>query len=555
MSTSSQSSLQYQTKSRKRKKPKNQNVYHCLNVKCADLINSEDEAIECDFCGQFIHLKCETKMSPKLYKDLNDFEDNPLVYLCDKCHTILLPKKPGGMVEAMLARVESMMKTHRSVADDIMDSLSSKIKELHNMVELHKSSAESLLTQSTSSNHCIKSTYDKMSHIYPNIELAIEKLQQCHNSFSEKGLALTETTGKLENMLTTHHQSMADTDSKINDLISTSNHLIFDSTDNTKNLAKLSSLFDDCKPNPPNTMNKLQPLTTYEFPPLTRRHISFDSDASFPKLDNTYRPRPAPRNLAGAKSVNYATLAKFLPSSINSRLIPAHRPQPSPELSLVVYNTDLNKTINEIMEMLTNECHMQKEEVTSADFIRTNNSKSRPIIVTCIDNKARWMFLKAINSLTSRESTKTFARPFMTPEALKEDRKLYTSLLDVRKNNTGRYFKIHKKKIYEIVDNELIEYAPDDTNTETVAQSSSTSLNSDSDSNNETLQKSNANEVNTEKVAQSSSNSQNIDSDSNGEKLQKPKDTSTETVTQSSSNSSNSDSDTNSETLHKSNDA
>lgn len=126
---------------------------------CHIAVNDDSDTMARDFCSDFTHMACDPRLNTDLYECLAKHEDNPLLYLCKKCRNILVPKQPGQLVQGIILRFESMLKTKTNVADDILNVLSSKISELDKLVKAHQetykltqSKFAEILVQNSSSN-------------------------------------------------------------------------------------------------------------------------------------------------------------------------------------------------------------------------------------------------------------------------------------------------------------------------------------------------------------------------------------------------------------------
>ena len=59
-----------------------------------------------------------------------------------------------------------------------------------------------------------------------------------------------------------------------------------------------------------------------------------------------------------------------------------------------------------------------------------------------------------------------YAKPFLTEDDRRKDRQLVVTLKSVRDHNPGHKFKISKGKICELIDNELVSYTANPTETQ-----------------------------------------------------------------------------------------
>lgn len=121
----------------------------------------------------------------------------------------------------------------------------------------------------------------------------------------------------------------------------------------------------------------------------------------------------------------------------------------------------MNSPLHRVVEDLFLECGIHQREIIYADKLRSR-SANNPLFITCISPRVKWMFIKAINSLSRNSSgVNTYARPYMTEESLRQDRELVRTLQDLRKSHSDRQFKIYRGHIHENISDNLVRYFKD----------------------------------------------------------------------------------------------
>ena len=154
-------------------------------VVCADVVDEVGKSLPCDFCGEYTHLKCEVSMTESLYDAISVAPDNPLTYFCGKCRPMLVPDNSRKLLSGLIDRVTKIVTDQKreSLAEKIMNKMSSKISELDDLVREHRSAANKL--------------DDRISKYDESIQDIRQLVTQSHKAVDESRQALSESRSTL----------------------------------------------------------------------------------------------------------------------------------------------------------------------------------------------------------------------------------------------------------------------------------------------------------------------------------------------------------------------
>ena len=107
---------------------------------------------------------------------------------------------------------------------------------------------------------------------------------------------------------------------------------------------------------------------------------------------------------------------------------------------IVIHNTQCHDAYRQVQDMAIHH-HLSREDIVNVRMIERGN---RPIEVEVSSVYVKWMFLREINRYKYRG---IYARPYMTPAQLKEDRVRTQTLHDLRARNPRNIYKIIKGDI------------------------------------------------------------------------------------------------------------
>ena len=145
---------------------------------CLQPVKQKQDSIMCDSCEQYTHRECENSLPKSLYDLLNEFPDNPLMYLCKICKPNVVANQ-HKVLEAIVKPIEATCSNHiehmKSEQSKSLDFLVTKTNKLDDAMQSLK-----LLTAELRSN-IIKTQTDKQNenmHAHQQAETWANKLMQ-----------------------------------------------------------------------------------------------------------------------------------------------------------------------------------------------------------------------------------------------------------------------------------------------------------------------------------------------------------------------------------------
>lgn len=151
-------------------------ITECECPTCLNTVSESQSSMQCDMCQSFTHLRCDEKMPKAIYDILNQYSDNPLIYLCVKCQ----PKHSNILAHAKLESIEDQIKKLSSEKKVIIDNLSvcdRKIDDITSRLSEQNSKLSLELNQRfTANNGKIDDLFDKISSQVSDITKEIKSL-------------------------------------------------------------------------------------------------------------------------------------------------------------------------------------------------------------------------------------------------------------------------------------------------------------------------------------------------------------------------------------------
>lgn len=393
-----------------------------LCMSCAKIVEKDDRGIPCSFCDLYIHTSCDGKISDELYDMLNRFPDNSLLYLCPKCQPILPPNKDQALM-GIMKKLEQMLDERPErpkLSDQILNTLSDKIRELDRMVSDHSQLMSSLVSDMTTLKQDLKQTSDNM------------KAHEPRTRSRERQLASHQSPN------TPRQQSHSEA------LAPPPREAYKQSWPNPPTGHMLYQRSNPYHPNQP--MFQHHSLPNLQPDPHRIRNRPYENSAP-PWPSHNYPPSPKP--WPSIPSRPYQRQPQKPPESQTNG-----KPSPDPKTSLVIYNIGRENNINEVIDRLLFLCKIYSTEIANAERMPGDPSRNTPIVITCYTPRLKWYFLKEVNQLrhnveTAEEYKTVFARPYLDADALKQDRLLVREITYLRNKYQTRNFKIIKGEIQE----------------------------------------------------------------------------------------------------------
>ena len=381
-------------------------------------------ATQCDRCKSYTHIECDANMNRELHDVLDKYPDNPLIYFCSICKPKIYEY---SSVEKYLDRALKRLDTV------VHDTNAAQEFQLDLMVKAFTARVGSLESISSDLREQQSVVIERMEHLESLINHATRPNTQA------QGASTTHASNRSDNLATNPTSSLIQASAE-------ANHDAIDQTINHSTHANISS---DAMPSssnqlgtPPNihfmrsalsqlshcqqlpSLTQNQNHMRYQGPPSNQNHMRYQGP---PLTRQTFKP-PDP---------------------------------PNPETSIVVYNIPTSSHPYQVIAELASECSMMPSDIVSVQRLPTSRSNP-PIAVTCSDSGTKWYLLRNIN----KKENQMYAKPFLTEDDRRKDRQLVVTLKSVRDHNPGHKFKISKGKICELIDNELVSYTANPTETQ-----------------------------------------------------------------------------------------
>ena len=421
-----------------------------LCMHCAKIIEKDDKGMQCNFCDLYIHIDCDGKIPDELYDMNNKYPDNSLVYLCPKCRPIIPPSK-DQVISGIVQKIESILDERPirpKLSDQILDTLSNRIRDMDRMVIDHSREMSELSTD--------------MSELKSEFKVIALSMQEFLKQTPQPNRNHT-TTGAVADHPPSRANSLNFRDPNPQQLMSQSpsqQHPDRYIKNNRSAEAQNHSLAN-------------------QFPTLSQAHYWQNHPGQRPNwynhapitqyqpLDHSASAQPPPNHPSGSR-----------PNAPSKE----RQTKPNPDTTLVVYNLNRNINIDLLVERLELLCKIYSNEIVNASRMPGQPNKNPPITITCTTAQIKWLFIKEINQLRTRESTanefkSVFAQPYLSEEGLRRDRQLVRELNHLRSKNTGKVYKIYKNEIHEYVRGEYIPLSENDTEAQTRERSDSVSSN------------------------------------------------------------------------------
>lgn len=373
---------------------------------CNDKVKDEDRSMICDFCHHYTHVSCDDKLTDELCDCLDENEGNSMVYLCVDCKPMLIPKTSEHLFDGITKKVEKVLEdpNRKNLAETIMNKLSSQIRELDQMVIDHKAG----MTQTQNEfKQILVDVIQESDKVNTGVSSYVKELTQMLNE-QRGSICQTETDIKkvIEEMREYHHSDMS------------------------------------------NQQHRHDPHENFdiEYPKPNHHPPPFGSpmDSAWLRPPNMSRSVPTPH-----MAPNGPYRGPPLTSAQNDRNT---KWQYNPETSLVVYNLSNNVSVTNNIEQLSLRCSLYPYEIEHAERRHSYSDRNAPLFIQCVNKNVKWKMIVQVNKLRAEEEyKKTYARPFLTEEDLKQDRALVRKLTHYRSKYTERSFKIRRGVIYEII--------------------------------------------------------------------------------------------------------
>lgn len=401
----------------------------------------------CDFCGKYTHLLCEPSMPKPMYDLLEANPTNPLTYFCPECRPTLVPNNGNSLWAGFLDRISDIVNSQKreALAEKIMNTMSTKIEHLDDMVREHRAAAAA----ATSQLGKLEETVTHYQKFVIESQAAMDSTKQALEMSQIRIEALVSEVSK-HRPRPTHpipvHTPLSHPEATSLD---PSRSMPYSDADPSRSMHYPTPLENLHHQMPPNAPSRSMP---YSDPDPSRSMLY---PTPFESIHRQMPPRaPFYSDIASIKPTN--PLAYPGPPSFRGPPLvpkpPPQQPPPDPDNTLVVYNTDKTDHVRIVVEDLMTRCNIYQSEVIYANkLIKTSNNRTNsPIYIRCDCNITRWNFIRDINKLRYKyDDEQIYARPYLNDEDLRADRNLYRKLTDVRKRHEGRTFKIHKGQIYE----------------------------------------------------------------------------------------------------------
>lgn len=376
-----------------------------LCVTCTSEVTEKDKAMSCDFCQHFTHLTCDGGLNDNVYQCMEDNEENSMVYLCINCKPMLIPKQSDHLLDGVVKQIEKLMgdTKKKSVADTIMDRMSTQIRDIDQMIQDHRQNLTATKVE------------------YQNL---LESLQQAQCSIQSE-LSKPKPNYLMPNL----QKPMCDMNTQTSPKTGIPPRPLY--SDILQPLCDMNTpRMNQMPPELPHPMFGQPPMSMYPPPmigPRCRMPMYPNIRPSVPYNGPPMYQRPPMKNVPE------------IPGDLVS--------------TLVVYNTNRNDTPSTVVDELYPRCQVYSTEIKEVGRLNTNSyGKVGPVYITCKNQSIKWRIIVGINKLRNTEHFgNIYARPYLNDEEIKRDRALVRKLNHVRAMHTDRVFKIRKGEIVEIL--------------------------------------------------------------------------------------------------------
>ena len=392
-------------------------VYPC--VTCNSNVGEGEKALPCDFCSRYTHLTCDGRMSDGIYAALEADNENSLVYLCVDCKPTLLASHDTfkSLLVHVTQRLDQAMSTDREpIAEKILNRLSAMIEGLDRQNREHVN----------------------------NIAQVSRTLEQLETSnLSQLSQELSNQRECLSEIIASTHKLMSDMeDLKSRDPPVACGH----SSGHTRNI--------------PSLMNMTQRQN------MTHEFERQNGPTQQQPLSSWWNSQPLPPQIRQPPPNNPQPHSN---QSNNSRSHLSENPIENvsdPDRTIVVYRLANENPPYLAIEQLMLRCEIYQSQVVAGDWLyRPRSNRKPPLFITCDSESTKFRFMSKIGKLRQTGFTDyehIYARPFMNPEEIQQDKELKQKLTQIRQRLPLRTFKIYKGAIHERTENDFIPFREED---------------------------------------------------------------------------------------------
>lgn len=431
-------------------------------------------------------------MSEELYKSLNDFPSNPLVYICDLCkprltQNVRLERHVDQAIKRLEDTISESYASQQFQIDLLVKSMSSRLSKLEgttNELNSNLVNHTTTLIMLDAQSNSINSNLDTQTSMLIKLEGTTATLNSNLDNQTPMLTKLDDTTTIISSNLATlsnytKHQMDHRADQTPNQTagLDQAEEQVAPKPTTSEPTAKKShelTTLDD-KPTKPTLPDKTSSLQTPNLEMLDylqkqgllrppnqtdnpTDHQSHIPNQMFSSSGPPVKPPSAwPNPPSGSQ--------QYKPPLLQNRYhgpplayIPPKKPEPpNTSTSLVVYNKPHDINMHAVVGDFLHECNISHQEIVSVQELPSSR-KDPPVVITCYESSTKWRILKYVNSLEFM-----YAKPFLSVNDRKKDQALVSNLKDIRAKNQDKSFIIRQGSIYQVIDDNLILYKQDQT--------------------------------------------------------------------------------------------